>query len=162
MHPMRMDPSSYIYSADVATARFVHTAPRSTKFECRLGWDDTPKSDPGQLETKLPKHKRLFKSKFSSGSVGSHSASEPRSPSAASCPHLRRLPSREETLALIRPSAKHPRPPVPSGENLNGSGSLSNWRDYIDDKRRNPYRGIRGGLAPTAWYRTLSGPKQAW
>ena len=27
----------------------------------------------------------------------------------------------------------------------NGSASLVNWREYIDDKRKYPYRGIRGG-----------------
>lgn len=40
----------------------------------------------------------------------------------------------------------------------NGSSSLVHWRDYTDDKRKNPYRGIRGGLAPPSWYKIMTGP----
>ncbi|CAJ1327434.1 unnamed protein product [Effrenium voratum] len=122
------------------------------QFECRLAWTecDSPKSAPGNLDA--GRTNKSFKSKFSSGSV----TSEPRSPSTASCPDLRRMNQRQEFLTNLRPSPTNPRQVMSSGENVNGSASLANWRDYIDDKRKFPYRGIRGGFAPASWYKVMN------
>eukprot|EP00435_Cladocopium_sp_Y103_P010435 s1175_g2.t1 len=133
-----------------------------SQFEARLCWGEienpnasstpvSPASAPGHLEKARGK---LLKSRNgSNGSLGS--VSTPLS--TASCPNLRRPTGRQQALARLRPSPTNPRPLVPSGENLNGSASLANWRDYIDDKRRNPYRGIRGGFAPPSWYKIMTG-----
>mmetsp|Transcript_85364 Transcript_85364/g.135306 ORF Transcript_85364/g.135306 Transcript_85364/m.135306 type:complete len:167 (-) Transcript_85364:60-560(-) len=139
------------------------STPSPQGFEARLCWGEienpnapsapvSPASAPGHMEKARGK---LLKN-GSNGSLGSVSTPN----STASCPNLRRPtgPSgRQQALARLRPSPTNPRPLVPSGENLNGSASLANWRDYIDDKRRNPYRGIRGGFAPPSWYKIMTG-----
>ena len=135
----------------------------SGQFECRLCWGEienpnpspapvSPASAPGQLEQRA--RNKTLKSSSSNGSLGSQ-VSTPNS--TASCPDLRRPVSRQQALARLRPSPMNPRPLVPSGENMNGSSSLVHWRDYTDDKRKNPYRGIRGGLAPPSWYKIMTG-----
>eukprot|EP00913_Durusdinium_trenchii_P020918 g19654.t1 len=110
----------------------------------------SPVSAPGKLE-----QKGRDKLRNSNGSLGSNTSlgSEPRSTASwASCPDLRRPTSRQQVLARLRPTPTNPRQLVPSGENVNGSASLVNWREYVDDKRKYPYRGIRGGFAPPSWF----------
>eukprot|EP00931_Biecheleriopsis_adriatica_P056980 TRINITY_DN33799_c0_g1_i1.p1 TRINITY_DN33799_c0_g1~~TRINITY_DN33799_c0_g1_i1.p1 ORF type:complete len:203 (+),score=22.67 TRINITY_DN33799_c0_g1_i1:88-696(+) len=139
----------------------------------------SPQSWPGSPLAKRKKPVTLSKD----STWSSLSTDAPTSPGAASCPDLHSLSrSTSQTgLRSLSPSSPgsasrrwkaqmnelsqlprrsphlHPRPVAVPGFNLKGSGSMSNWRDYTDDIRNNPNRGVRGGLAPTAWYKTLNG-----